>query len=582
MLVIGGGIAGLRAAVAGARCGARTVLVIKGTLGKSGSSDAAAIGISWQAADGCGGPDDSPEVHYQDVMHAAQGMADARLARIIASEAVERFHELESWGLKMHRDPAGRKPHFGGYACFGSQPRAHGVPAAANGSHTGNMTGCLRQQLPPDLVSVHESTAIIDLLVQGGACVGALGVDRDGAFVVYRAGAVVLAAGGAGQIFPITQSPPAMTGDGYAMAFRAGAELTNMEFMQYMILAVRGPSLRQELGGSFWAVNPVLRNGLGEESLSRYLPPGVTAAEAMWARSLHSPFSCHDVSRWVDIAIHSEIREGRGTPSAHMVVDFSEVDPKRSRRPRPMFWPPPAEMSLPVRQISVAHSGHAVNGGIRVDEWGRTRVPGLLAAGEVIAGPHGADRLGGGMVSACNVFGARAGRSGAEHAKAAGRPALQPEALEKPAARVAAFGRGKEADLAAIRRALRETTRRHLVVIRNADGLRELLSSLNPLQFEALADVPVRDARDLVRVLETDSMLFTVAVMARAALLRTESRGSHYREDYPEKDNVRWQTSILWHNRNGEPVASFGRYRQDPAATVQMGELRETITQGIG
>ncbi len=147
LLVIGGGIAGLRAAVAGTRCGARTVLVIKGTLGKSGSSDAAAIGISWQAADGCGGPEDSLDVHYQDIMHAAQGMADARLARILTSEAVERLQELESWGLKTFRDPDSRTPHFSGYACFGSQPRAHGVPAAGNGSHTGNMTACLRQQL---------------------------------------------------------------------------------------------------------------------------------------------------------------------------------------------------------------------------------------------------------------------------------------------------------------------------------------------------------------------------------------------------------------------------------------------------
>ncbi len=571
VLVVGGGAAALRAGIAAADAGAQTIIAAKGALGKSGATTARVPASAWQAVDGCSGPDDSPETHYQDIMAAAMGMADARLAWIIAHESAERLSEMERWGLNLFPDPSGRQPHYSGYSCFASQPRAHGMPGSDEGGHTGNMMSTLAREFTKRGVTLHEHTTVIDLLVQSGACVGAMAINPDGAFVIYRAGAVILATGGAAQMFPVNLFPMEITGDGHAMAFRAGAELVNMEFMQLMIQTVAGRP--PQLGGSIWAAMPVVRNALGEDVLPRYLPTGVTVEQVMWDRTFHTPFSSRDVSRYLDVAIAKEVLEGRGLPSYQMIVDFSQVNLSQIRRPRRLFSPPPAQMTLGDPRIKVAPGGHTINGGLRVDEWGQSTVTGLLAAGEVAAGSHGADRLGGGMISACSVFGARAGHRAAEYARAAGRPDLQPDVLDVAAQRLSGFGRSSDGDWTAIRKSLQSLCLRHLHVIRNEQGLRELADSAASLRREVLPKAPIQDARALVGVLETDGLLFVAELAARAALLRRESRGGHLREDYPNVDDARWNASLFWRKRDGEPVIFAGRYRQDVAEAVQVSDV---------
>ncbi|HEX5414708.1 MAG TPA: FAD-binding protein [Chloroflexota bacterium] len=574
VLVVGGGAAASRAAVAAANAGARTIVALKGKLGQSGASNYPGGGSSWQASDGCGGPDDSPEAHYQDIMVAALGTADARLAWIYAHESPERMRELETWGFILRKDPTGQHPHFTGYACFGTQPRAHGMIGEKESGHTGNMIPTLKRQILARGATVHEHTSIIDLLVQDGACVGALALNDDGDFIVYHVGAVILATGGASQMYPLSSTPGEITGDGYAMAFRAGAELVNMEFMQYMVrgIAGRGPNI----GGQFWALHPTIRNGLGEDVLPRYLPPGATAEQAMEDRMLHWPFSSRDASRALDIAIATEVREGRTTSRGGVVIDFSDVDIRHVKRPRPDHHPAPAEMTLGDPQIEVTHSAHAINGGIRIDEWGRSTIPGLFAAGETTAGPHGADRLGGGMLSQCNVFGARAGQRAAEYARSVERRGLAHAALDALEGRIAAFGQADRADWFEIRKSLKSLCAEHLQVIRNAPGLERLLTELASLRFGALPEAAVPDTRTLLRVLENDDLLLTAEIMARAALLRDESRGSHYREDNPTQDDAHWAKSIFWRNQNDKPVAVLGKYREDPDAKEQVTWPSET------
>lgn len=288
VLVIGGGAAGSRAAVAAAASGARTMLVLKGEVGKSGSTcypAPGAHGSAYQAADGCSAADgDSPDAHHQEIMDAALGMADPRLARILADESPERLRELIEWGFvpDPEPEPLRGRPHWAGYSCFAALPRAHGIWDVTAG-HAGALVLAAASQFARWGVEVTPHVMVTDLLVQDGACVGALAIDTDGRPVLLRAAAVVLGTGGAGQLFPQATASHEATGDGYAMALRAGAELVNVEFMQFMARPLPGG------GHIHWMLLPDVRNAHGESVLERYLPSGVTEDEAFEARTLHYP-----------------------------------------------------------------------------------------------------------------------------------------------------------------------------------------------------------------------------------------------------------------------------------------------------
>ncbi|MBC7237743.1 MAG: FAD-binding protein, partial [Chloroflexi bacterium] len=313
VLVIGGGGAACRAAVAAHDAGARVLLALKGKLGASGATTAPGRGVAWQVADECSSPEDSPEVHLANILDAGLGMANPTLARILAYELPERTAEMERWGLRFIPDPEGRKRHYSAYSCFGDQPRAHGILNSGHG-HAGDIVVVLQKQMALREILVHENIFVVDLIVHKGACCGAVALGTDGTTILYRAGAVVLGAGGARQIFPSEgRHLIDTTGDGYAMALRAGAALTNMEFAQYMLrIDPQGQTL--DVPGFIWALYPTVRNNLGEDILPRYLPAGVTPHQAMWERTLHHPFSCRDASGWLDIAIASEVLAGRGSP----------------------------------------------------------------------------------------------------------------------------------------------------------------------------------------------------------------------------------------------------------------------------
>ena len=571
VLVVGAGAAASRTALAAAQAGARTTIAVKKRLGQSGATNyprKGPYGSAWQAADGCGGPDDSPEVHYRDIMTAALGMADARMAWTLAHEAPERLLELEGWGFQLIGDPDERRRHYTGYSCFASQPRAHGMAADARGGHTGNMVATLARRLTAHGVEVHEHTMVLDLLLENGACVGALALDADGRTVAYRAGAVVLATGGAGQMFPVNTAPGEVTGDGYAMALRAGAQLVNMEFMQYMVRVIAGRP--PDLGGPFWSLGPVIRDSAGEDVLGAALPAGVGAADVYVQRTLHYPFSSRDHSKWLDIAIQRTIRSGRGTARGAVLVDFSHVDAASARPARPQHRPPAPRVAIGDPLIEVTHAAHAINGGIRVDEWGQSTVPGLFAVGETIAGPHGADRLGGGMLAACNVFGARAGPRAAEYARGIGRAPITSALLAGPLGRLDRFKPGTPTSWQPARRALRSMAAATLVVLRSAAGLETMRGEARRLRDALPEGADLLTPRTSVHALETENLLLVAETMAGAALLRRESRGSHFREDYPERDDPRWLVNILWTLEGGELVPSIGRYRQDPSSPVQV------------
>lgn len=554
VLVIGGGGMAGRAAIEASRCGARVSMVMKGEFGKSGTSAAkVAEAAGYNVADGLVDPEDNPEEHYKDIVAAAAGTCDERLARIVAEDAPETLRELEQMGVPFHMDGSRYLEVVG---CFATRPRMHIIPG-----HAEPIVAAQRREILGMGVPIHEHTMITSMLVQDGTCVGATALNATGEMIVFQAGATVLGTGGAGKLFLHNLNPPDITGDGYALGYRAGAELVNMEFMQ------AGPSIvhpvHNTLNAWLLALAPRLTNAKGDEFLERYLPPSWSVGRCLDARSTHYPFSVYDGSQYFDIAIQKELTEGRGTAHGGVFLDLSGSRPEdlpdtpRGRDVRRLYGitrdyiRKNYGVDIAQQPIEVACIGHAINGGLRIEPTGESALPGLFAGGESAGGPHGADRLGGNMNLTCQVFGRRAGRSAAQRARERGIPSLASALIAAEKGRLAnlqiqrgSLGPGQ------LKRWIQECMWRHLLVVRSDASLRACLAEVERLRGR-MAEINVDGPIQLMGLLEVDSLLTVAEIMARAALLRTESRGSHYREDYPQRDDARWKRSIVTRRANG-------------------------------
>ncbi|MBI3086715.1 MAG: FAD-binding protein [candidate division NC10 bacterium] len=554
VLVIGGGGMAGRAAIEASRLGARVAMLMKGTFGKSGASAfKVAEAAGYNVADGLVDAADNPEEHYKDILAAAAGTCDERLARIVAEEAPASLRELERLGVPFHMD-GNRYLEVTG--CFATRPRMHIIPG-----HAEPIVAAQRKEILALGLPVFEHTMVTSLLVQDGACAGAVGLDGHGDLVLFRAGATVLGTGGAGQLFLLNLNPADITGDGYALGYRAGADLVNMEFMQAGLGIVH--PVRNILNAWVWALRPRLSNAQHEEFLGRYLPPGIGAEGCMDARSGHYPFSTYDGSQFIDIAIQKELRVGRGTPRTGVYLDFTTTreadipDTPRGRDARRM-WGITREwikvnrgVDIAEQPIQVACFGHAINGGLQIDPCAESTLPCLFAGGESAGGPHGADRLGGNMILTCQVFGKRAGQSAAQRARERGVPSVSPEAVAAEEERLARVqSRRGPLQPARLKRRLQEAMWRHVLVVRSEESLRACLSEVERLRDQT-KDLGVEGPAHLPGALEVENLLTVAEIMARAALLRTESRGSHYRADHPRRDDSRWQTSIVTRRVNG-------------------------------
>jgi succinate dehydrogenase/fumarate reductase flavoprotein subunit len=557
VLVIGGGGMAGRAAIEASRHGARVAMVMKGTFGKSGTSAArVAEAAGYNVADGLADPADNPDEHLRDILAAAAGTCDERLAYLVAHEAPESLYELERIGVPFHRDGERYLEVLG---CFATRPRMHIIPG-----HAEPIVAAQRREILGRGIPIYEHAMITALLVQDGSCLGALGVCEDGSLLVFEAAATVLGTGGAGKLFLHNLNPPDITGDGYALGFRAGAELVNMEFMQ------AGPAIihpvHNTLNAWLLAPHPHLANGRGEGFLEQYLPSGWSREQCLDARSLHYPFSVYDGSQYFDIALQKEVLAGRGTPRNGVVLDLSRArfeelpDTPRGQDVRRLcgitreYIQRQFGVDIAQQPVEVASIGHAINGGVRIEPSAESTIAGLFAGGESAGGPHGADRLGGNMNLTCQVFGRRAGRSAAARARDHGIPSVpqdlveaEIEVLRRLAARRGQVGPGQ------IKRAIQECMWRHLLIVRSEGSLGACLAEIERLR-EQTASLNVVGAQQLVDALEVENLLTVGEIMARSALLRTESRGSHYREDYPQRDDRRWETSIItrWRDGHGE------------------------------
>ena len=564
VLVVGGGGAAARAALEAVRAGVRVTMITKGRFGESGATAykvAETAGL--QAATGDEDPDDVAEGHYQDILAAAQGMSDPRLSRILAEEAARAIRDLESFGVKFLRDVQGR--YIRSRGCFSSRklpPRGYNVK-----DHAHPIIVALKDQLAKTNARILENTMLARLVVKDGACVGAVAIDSRGQFLGIRAGAVVLGTGGAGSLFALNLNPPDITGDGYAAAYHAGAELANMEFMQAGMGIVF--PIRTLLHSWFSAPRPRLTNRNGVEFLKNYLPEGVSAEECFDVHSTHYPFTSAFVSKHIDLAIKKEIFQDRGTPHHGVWADFSHLpedrlvemlvqsgrDKAEERWQITKAWYRSLGFDFLSGPFEISLYGHAINGGVLIDDRAESSLRGLFACGETAAGPHGADRLGGNMLVTCQVFGARAGRFAASRSRER-RADFSFDGAKEEVQRLFPSTTGT-LPLSQIRDALQWAMWKHLLVVRTGEGINFCLGELERMETEMLPRAQWDGPGGAGQYLELVNLFHVARIICHAARMRKESRGSHYRDDFPQRDDAHWDKSILIRKTGDRMASSF-------------------------
>jgi succinate dehydrogenase flavoprotein subunit len=566
VLVVGAGGAGLRAAIEARAAGASVGLVCKSLLGKAHTVMAEG-GVA--AALGNVAESDSWQVHFRDTMVGGKLLNEPRMAQLHAQEAPARVNELERWGAVFDRTRDGRilQRPFGGH----SHPRL---------AHVGDRTGLeMIRTLQDQAVALgidvymectitHLTTGSVGYPTTGAArrSTGAVGYWRTtGRPIVFPAKAIVLATGGIGKAYEITSNSWEYSGDGQALAYRAGAELIDMEFVQFhptgMVWppGVRGLLVTEAVRGE----GGILRNSLGERFMWTYLPEDRRAEyaatdeeAARWVTAL-SEGRQTDARRPPELstrdnvarAIYTEVREGRGSPHGGVFLDISYLPADHVRRKLPSMYEQfkeLADVDITKGPMEVGPTTHYVMGGIRVDaETGATTLPGLYAAGEVAGGMHGANRLGGNSLSDLLVFGARTGAGAASYAAHLDdQPHVDPvQVMDAQRELAAPLERTAGEDPYAIARDLQATMQRLVGIFREDADLGDALAELATLQSRS-ESVCVSGGRAYNPgwnlAFELRNLLTISEAVTRSARLRTESRGAHSRLDFPATDDKRW------------------------------------------
>ncbi len=554
VLVIGAGGAGLRAAIESSAAGVKTAVVTKSLLGKAHTVMAEG---GMAAAMGNVDERDNWRVHFADTMRGSQYLSNCRMAEIHAKEAPARVQELEAWGAIFDRTKDGRinQRNFGG----------HRYPRLA---HVGDRTGLEMIRTLQDHgihqgITVFAETTVVNLLLDGQRCVGAFAYDREkGRFMVFHAKAVVLATGGIGRSFRVTSNSWEYTADGQALAYQAGATLLDMEFVQFhptgMVWppSVKGILVTEGVRGE----GGVLKNKDGKRFMfddipENYRPQTADTPDEGWrytqgdksARRPPELLTRDHVAR----CINREVKAGRGSPHGGVFLDIAWIKEKlpnsveHIKKKLPSMYhqfKQLADLDITQEPMEVGPTTHYMMGGVQVDpESQMTSVPGLFAAGECAAGLHGANRLGGNSLSDLLVFGKRAGEYAAKFAKTNASGRVNPADVDAAAkAALAPFERGAAGENPfAVQSELQDIMQNLVGIVRTESEMQEALGKITALRARAAkAGITgnIEYNTGWHTALDLENMLSISEMIAIAALERKESRGGHFRDDYPDKD----------------------------------------------
>jgi succinate dehydrogenase / fumarate reductase, flavoprotein subunit len=557
VLIIGAGGAGLRAALGALAQGARVGVVCKSLLGKAHTVMAeGGIAAAMANVDS----KDDWRTHFRDTMRGGKLLNNWRMAQLHAQEAPERVRELEQWGALFDRTQDGQ-----------ILQRAFGGHTFRRLCHVGDRTGLEMIRTLQDRgvqlgIDVFMECTISRLLMDGNRVAGAFGYWREqGRFVVFRAKSIVMATGGIGKAWKITSNSWEYTGDGMALAYGAGAELLDMEFVQFhptgMVWppGVQGILVTEAVRGE----GGILRNKLGERFMEKYDPKRME-------------LSTRDV---VARSIYTEVREGRGSEHGGAFLDISHRPADVVKKKLPSMYhqfKELADVDITKGPMEVGPTCHYMMGGIRVEaETAQSSVPGLFAAGEAAAGLHGANRLGGNSLSDLLVFGRRAGTAAAEHAGKVQTASIDSAQIEDAAREMLAPFENKGGENPYTIHSDLQTTMQNLVgIFRTREDLTSAMQELEKLKARA-ARVTVEGSRmfnpgwHLAQDLK--SMLTVSEAVTRSALAREESRGAHSRINYPNLDTT-WGTKNNVIARQGSTMT----LRQSPVAEMPS-ELKQLV-----
>ncbi len=553
VIVIGAGGAGLRAAIEASGAGVSVGLICKSLLGKAHTVMAEG---GMAAAMGHNDDRDNWKVHFSDTMRGGQYVNNWRMAELHAKEAPDRVRELESWGAVFDRTKDGRinQRNFGG----------HRYPRLA---HVGDRTGLelirtLQDHGIHQGIEVYMEVTVLSLLKDGDRVIGCLAYEREhGRFRIYKAKAVILATGGIGRAYKITSNSWEGTGDGHALAYDAGAELIDMEFIQFhptgMVWppSVRGILVTEGVRGE----GGILRNSEGKRFMFDDIPDNYKdqtsdTEEEGWryvtgdknARRPPELLTRDHVAR----CIMREVKAGRGSPHGGVYLDIAWIKEKIKDAPEHIKKKLPsmyhqfmqlANLDITTTPMEVGPTTHYVMGGIRVNaDTQESTVPGLFAAGECAAGINGANRLGGNSLSDLIVFGKRAGEHASIFAKENGHGTIDKNQIAQVTkAALEPFERDGGENPYTIQHDLQEMMQANVGIVRQHDEMVEALNGLDTLKSRA--------ARTFVpgnidfnpgwhTALDLHNLLIVSEAIARAAIERKESRGGHFRDDFPGKD----------------------------------------------
>ncbi|MDH4267884.1 MAG: FAD-binding protein [Deltaproteobacteria bacterium] len=535
ILVIGGGGAGIRAAITAAELGKKVILLSKGPLSRSGITPMAGEGVEGAVNEG-----DSSAHHYQDTIKAGRGLADRNLVYALAEDAVDRIHDLEAYGARFKKNPDGS------FATSIRPGQTHSRNLFLIGGGYGLAAGLQRKMASLPGILLLEDGMAVKLLFQDGRVAGAVYLDiRTGAIHGIKARATIIATGGYEELWPFTDTPPDTTGEGLTVAYQAGTHLIDLEMVLYYPgVVVYPPAARGWLVQYEYILNPDILDGRVLNGQGEIFIQGFPARDEFIG------------------AIRKQVSQGTASPHGGFFIDLShsrysrEVLTERLETWLHQFTNL-KQVGIDLRddQLEMAPAAHYCLGGIRIDEFGRTNLPGLYAAGEVTGNVHGANRLSGNALSETQVFGSRAAKAACTYMPGGISPPLPLEAVVGREYKT--ITRWKESKANAIRpialkSRLQAVMDKYMGLERDEAGLFQGLAEVRKLRAEDLPCLTVSPIRrfcyEVQEAYEVRSMLDLAEIVILSALERKETRGHHYRPDFPKTDETPFHTSIQWVN----------------------------------